>query len=91
MVIDGRASRLNDEDVLISDRLSDGDGRLLIRVLEHDDLSELDADPEIGETNCEMRLFSTIPFCHLLGQVRMAVASKNLDGIHQTRSFDAIP
>lgn len=45
MIVDGRTTRLYDENILITHRFAYRDGRLLIRVLQNYHLAQLDPDP----------------------------------------------
>ena len=44
MVVDACTSCLDNEDILVTNRLPNRDGGLLIRVLEHDHFAESDSD-----------------------------------------------
>jgi len=70
--------------IFITDRLANRDGRLLIRVLQDHDLAQLITETTSTIRICPLRkieLVSVILVSHQLGQLGMAVAGQQLDGV----------
>jgi len=82
--VDSSATRVSLLTILVSHRLSYGHARLLIRVLQDHDFSELYSKSAAESATANLALATSalfIPAGHGIGELWVTVASQQLDGV----------